>query len=93
MLPRDPLAKLSKPSSDLRLDGLRRDRKSFRDLDDRMSMPPAKHTDLTTPVGHLGEHLVYGCSELHELGMRVGGRGVERRHSIGRMLAGFPPPP
>ena len=93
MLLCDPLAELSKASSDLCLDGLGRDRESFRDLDDRVSVLPAKHADLATPVGHLGKHLVYGCGELRELGMRVRGRSVERCHTVGRMLARCPSPP
>ena len=87
MLSFDPLAELPKPSSNLRLDRLRRDCEPFRDLADRVAMSPAKHTDLAPPVGHLGQHLINGCGKLRELGMGVRGRRVERYHIVGGMLA------
>ena len=64
MLSCNPLAELSKPSSDLRLDGLRRDRQSFGDLRHGASVSPAQHAYLAAPVGHLGKHLIYGRGEL-----------------------------
>lgn len=93
MLSFDPLAELPKPSSNLRLDSLRRDREPFRDLENRVAVSPAKHTDFATPVGHLGQHLINGCGKLRELGVRISRRGVERYHIVGRMLARCSLPP
>ena len=89
----NPLAELLKPSSNLRLDRLRRDSEPFRDLADRVAMSPAKHTDFATPVGHLGQHLINGCGKLRELGVRVGRCGVERYHIVGRTLTRCSLPP